>query len=67
MKYNSKYKPVPKKFVKRFTLYGSLCKSLDTGRVQDYDHFVSKLGNCGSKEELKDLITNAMRDYLMKR
>ena len=64
MKHQSKYKPLKKGFVKRLTLYGHLSKCLDTGKVEDYDEFLNYLEAEKNPEELKDLLTHMMRDYL---
>lgn len=62
--YTTKYRPIKKKFTKRLTLYGHLCKCLETGDVEDYDLFLNYLEKEKNTEKLRDLVTDMIRDYL---
>lgn len=59
------YRPVPKKYSKRLTLYGKIQRALESGDVKDYDIILEPLEHCKDNSELKEIITNLIRDYLL--
>lgn len=64
-KATNRYKPIPKHYSVRLTLYGKICEALKTGDYKKYEKILSPLENCRDTSELKDIITNLMRDYLL--
>lgn len=67
MKHNTKRRPLPKgKYQSRKTLYGRISDCLNSGKAEDYDNMLGYLEKCKDFSELRNIITDIIRDYLFR-